>query len=71
MNYFVERYRSQRHKGFNPIEALGIVASAIAAGGTIDDLKEVYEVYWDDAMNITGGIEDESTTTTVSKSTAI
>ena len=44
MSPFVERYKHHVKNGFSNMQAFGIVASAIAVSGTIEDLKEVDRV---------------------------
>lgn len=60
LNPYVERYIERRREGFNPIEAFGVVAAGIAAHGTMEDLKEVEKVRWNDSVKLLNEWEERS-----------
>lgn len=65
MNKFAERYKVRRKEGFKPVEAFGIIATAIAISGTIEDLKEVDRVFQEDLLNVSEGSINERITSAI------
>jgi len=48
MSMFVKKYHELRNKGFDDVEAFGLVAGSIAMAGTIEDLQKVHDVHSED-----------------------
>jgi len=50
MNKYLEKYKEERESGSTEYESLGVAASFVAEGGTLDDLNIVYDFFQEDLM---------------------